>query len=332
MKRAVRLGYIIAFGLIGWSHWSFAMDDSSRAAARTLVNEGAAEYAAGKYEASLKKFSEALEVAKVPTVAVWAAQANEKLGKLVSAAELYEQALLMQPNDLWVGNAQEEAQAKARDTLTRLRPRIPTVKIQVEGQSAGDLEITIDSVRVPSSLLLLERPLDPGAHTIAARQGNKSASQSVTLAESQKQTVTLQLAETGAIEPAVASSSVMTAPPPEGTAHGSNTKWQRTVGWVGIGVGAAGVAFGATMGILAGIERSSLHDDGCSANTCPGSSYKSRIDSYNSMRTLSTVGFVVGGVAAAAGVTFLLTSPKQESSPKVGLVVSPGAIQLAGHF
>ena len=46
-----------------------------------------------------------------------AAQANEKLGKLIAAAELYEAALLMQPNELWIGNTQQQAQEQALQAL-----------------------------------------------------------------------------------------------------------------------------------------------------------------------------------------------------------------------
>ena len=333
MKSAVCFGLIVAVGWLGWSHSCFAIDNSSRAAARTLVNQGAEEYNAGRYEAALKKFAEALQVAKVPTVAVWAAEANEKLDRLVAAAELYEQALLMQPNDLWVGSVQEDAQAKAREALDQLRPRIPTLKVEVVGANGADLEVTIDSIQVPNSLLAEPRPLDPGTHTITARQANKTATQSVALMEAQKQVVSLQLTAPENPQPVLGSSSGLSSgSATDKASQGSSPRWQRTAGWVSVGVGAAGIAFGATTGVVVGLKRSSLHNDGCTANTCLGPTYKSRVDSYNTLRTLSTVGFVVGGVATVAGVTFLLTSPTQESSVKVGLLVSPTGMHIAGDF
>ncbi len=333
MRRIHQFGLILALALASRAAPAQTIDDSSRSAARALVNEGAAEFNAGQFEPALKKFNEAFDVAKVPTVAVWAAQANEKLGRLVTAAELYEQALLMQPNNLWVGATQEEAQQKARAALAQLKPRIPAVTIEIAGATGTAVEVTIDQVKVPNSLLQLERPVDPGLHEIVAKQGNKIATRKVTFAESQKRVITLQLVERpGAmLPPGPVPGNSQPAPLRRDTPD-SKAKRQRMFGSVGIGVGAAGVAFGATTGIIVGLKRSSLHDDGCLGNTCLGPTYKSRVDSYNALRTLSTVGFVVGGVATAAGVALLLTSPKQESSAKLGLMVSPGAVHLAGDF
>jgi len=112
MKRVQHLGFITAMVLASWVTPAFAkgIDDSSRSAARALVKRGVDELNAGQAESALKRFTEALEVARVPTVAVWAAQANEKLGRLVAAAELYENAQLMQPNELWIGTTQQQAQ------------------------------------------------------------------------------------------------------------------------------------------------------------------------------------------------------------------------------
>jgi hypothetical protein len=50
------------------------------------------------------------------------------------------------------------------------------------------------------------------------------------------------------------------------------------------------------------------------------------------MRTVSTIGFIAGGVFAATGVTLLLTAPKQQSGPRVGLFLTPTGASLTGGF
>ena len=55
------------------------------------------------------------------------------------------------------------------------------------------------------------------------------------------------------------------------------------------------------------------------------------------MRTVSTVGFVAGGVCAGLGVVLLLTSGSREqkgalAAPRVGLRVAPNAVSLNGSF
>src|SRR5664279_470075 len=366
MTHKLQLGLIAAIVMASWAAPALAIDDSSRSAARTLVNEGAAHFKEGRFEEARRKFMEAYEVAKVPTVAVWAAQAHDKLGKLVAASELYESALLMQPNELWVGNAQQQAQQKARETLKALKPRIPVLKIVLVGANASEVEVTIDNVKVPSGLLAVERPVDPGAHAVNATRGGKSVVDMVTLSleEAEKKIITLQLPDASAPTPAVAR--IAPAAPPTGSrppeqsnlvttpasspadsaatvtalqnmgasvsSQPAEDNTQRTLGWVGVGVGAAGLALGTTAAVVVGLKRSSMHSDGCSENTCIGTGYTGRVDSYNSWRTISTVGFVVGGLGTAAGITLLLTSPKQESAPHVGLMIDLSTVSVKGAF
>lgn len=365
MKRVQYLGFIASMVLANWVTPARAkdIDDSSRSAARALVKQGVDDLNADRAESALMKFTEALAVARVPTVAVWAAKANEKLGRLVAAAELYENALLMQPNELWVGKTQQQAQQQASKALSAVKPRIPTARIEIIGNVDGtDIDVTIDDAKVPNTLLNTERPLDPGKHVFVAKQGRQSATETLTLAEAAKSTVTLRLEETQAAVPSSVpggasqpvgvaaagnpplpvvanASSGSNGPAPSdasaGSAHRATAaKRQRTLGWIGIGVGAGGVLFGSITGIIVGAKRSSLHSDHCIDNNCYGPSYNDRVDSYNSLRIVSGVGFVVGGVAAAAGVTLLLTSPKPRSfdAPKVSLMLTPGQLNLTGTY
>ena len=369
------IGAVIAIVVASFSLPALAIDDNTRAAARALVNEGADYFNQGRYVEARRKFLDAYEVAKVPTVAVWAAQANEKLGKLIAASELYEAALLMQPNELWIGNTQQQAQEQALQALRLVKPRIPTLKINLVGATPSEVEITIDNAKMPSALLVAMRPTDPGTHVVTATRGGQIAAEIVIeLAEAEKKVVTLQVPAAGNAmvpmaaptaplatqAPSVASAAPPAAPaatmnanamppmanappplPPEGSGaqsrggaptESSPVATRRTLGWVGIGVGATGVALGVTGGIVAAVTRSTLHHDGCSENTCVGSRFKSSVDGYNLWRTLSTVGFVVGGVSAAAGFTLLFTNPKQESAPSVSLMIEPGAVSLKGAF
>ena len=72
------------------------------------------------------------------------------------------------------------------------------------------------------------------------------------------------------------------------------------------------------------------------------------MDSYKTMGTISTIGFIVAGVGGAAGVFLLLTAPKEAASaggsryatvpvkPKAGLSVTPyfggTSAGVAGRF
>ena len=102
---------VLALMLVAvWSGTARATDDVTKGAARDLANEAKRDFDAGNYVEAARKFQRAFEVTKVPMLAVWSARTLVKRGQLVAASELYRQAMLLAPNDLWVGNAQQQAQ------------------------------------------------------------------------------------------------------------------------------------------------------------------------------------------------------------------------------
>ena len=102
--------------------------------------------------------------------------------------------------------------------------------------------------------------------------------------------------------------------------------------FVAFGVGGAGLVLGAVTGFLAMSKHSDLSNS-CTNGNCPATS-QSDVDSYHTMALLSTVGFVVAGVGAAAGVVLLVTQPK--SAPAQSAWVSPyvgvGTVGAVGRF
>ncbi len=97
-----------------------------------------------------------------------------------------------------------------------------------------------------------------------------------------------------------------------------------------LGVGAAGAVFGATTGIMAVSKHGQLSGD-CPYHQCPRD-YWSDSKSFDTLRHLTTIGFVVAGVGAATGVTLLLTRPKIESQPVASLWLAPACAGVKGTF
>jgi hypothetical protein len=350
----ISLAVALAFGF--GPRMALALEDSDKESVRILANDADTDFEAGHYEAAREKFTRAYGIAKVPTLAVRAAQANEKLGRLVAAYELYREALDLQSTELWKGTVQQQAQKEAEGKLEKLQPRIPRLIIILEGANTSDVAVRIDNVQVSSALLGVERFTDPGQHQIVGKRGDEVTNETATLAEGDKKQIVLKFRK-----PAVPS---LTAPagaplPPPGNASSqpsdgvpsnpsaetfgpasntqpprdqgaSSTNTQRTLGWIGVGIGAAGVTLGTVTGIMVASKYSNLSPK-CADNNCRGQ-YTDEVNSYHTMRTLSTVGFVVGGVAAAAGVTLLFTAPKEKAPASVGLWLSPNAAGIKGNF
>ena len=342
---------LLVFLASGFTRSAFALADSDKEAVRQLSNDAAADYNAGKLEAARDKFTRAYALAKVPKLAVWVARTQVRLGKLVSAYEFYRQAVRLERNELWVGDAQELAQKDAARELATLQNRLAKVTIVVEGVPAEDVEVSIDGNVVPSALLGVERYVDPGRREITATRGPLKHHEMVTLPEGEERNVVLRfdpavlaaLPASTPVKPATSSTVVVAAVPtqsPESKpklgspSQGSSGSAQRTWGWVGVGVGAAGLLTGTVSGLIVAAKYSDLKKD-CPGGVCDASD-SGRVDSYRSMRTLSLVGFIVGGVGAVTGVTLLLTSPKPVEKVAgvsgVGVWVTPATVGLSGKF
>lgn len=358
MTNQLRFGLILTFALAAWTNPARALDDSDKEAIRVLSNEAAGDFDQHRYEAAREKFSRAYRIAQVPKLAVWAARANDKLGHLVAAYELYRQALSLQPNDLWKADTQQQAQKDAEDELGKLQPRIPKLTIVIEGANANDVSVRVDDKQVPSDLLGVERLADPGQRQIVGRRGDEVVNQAVTLAEGEKKQVVLKFRDVSApavMTPGVTTGAVpmasQTSTQPDGRVPSSTTpgtlgatlnaqpardqstssgNGQRTLGWIGVGTGAAGLVFGAATGILVALKYGDLSPS-CPNHNC-GGQHTSDANTYDTMRTLSTVGFVVGGVAAATGLALLFTAPKEKLPAAVGLWLSPNAVGVKGDF
>jgi hypothetical protein len=312
------------------------VDDATRASARQLGYSGVEAYEAQNYAAASDKLERAYRVLQVPTLGLWSARALVKLGKLVEAQERYLKVgrLAVSGGD---ADVQRKAQADAARELAGLEPRLSSLQIELTDANADDVALSIDDSPIASALIGEPRPMNPGAHTLVARRGVEEKRVNVTLAEGEKQRVTLSFSgastTTGSAAPPHASAPHVTSDAPSAApADRSTGSTQRLLGWVSVAAGGAGLAFGGITGGLALSKKSGFESNPhCNDSAC-GPSQQSDVDSYNSMRTMSTVGFIAGGTLAAAGVVLLLTAPSSEPKSSAALWLGPGSVRLRGTF
>jgi hypothetical protein len=308
-------------------------DDTSRAAARAAGYEGVHAYEKGDLATAVDKLGRAFGVVKVPTLGLWYARALAKTGKLVEAAERYGEVMRLEVTEGKL-KEQKQAQADAASELEALQPLIPTLTMNLVG-ATQDCELTLDGKPVSPKLIGLAAPLNPGAHRVRAKRGDEVVEESVTLATGEKKVIELRLSPT---DPA------SSEPPESATDTGTNKtdnrldasagskgSKQRTIGWVSLGLGGVAAIASAAAGILVLSTRKQL-DDGANCNgTVCLSTERDRLETYNRMRTLSTVGLVVGAVGLGAGTTLLLTAPKPKE-PGVTAWVGIGSMGVRGSF
>lgn len=288
---------------------SFAMADPSPqdiAQARDLGGQAQAAFEAGNFAESEKLWLAASNLfPQAPTLTLGLARTQTKLGKLVLAQESYKKIIREQGD---VGNlspAFKDALESAKSEVPAVSAKIASVVIHVQGATSPT--VTIDGQPVSAAGLGLKRPVDPGSHVVRAE------AQGFTPAET-----TFQVAESGAAEANLKLEKISGAAAVTTTEAGDKTpsptpqqgKKDRTLAYVAFGVGGAGLVFGGITGVLAMGKHSDL-ESACNGSKCP-SSLSGDVDSYSTMGTLSTVGFIVGAVGVAAGAVLWFTAPTKE--------------------
>jgi hypothetical protein len=202
---------------------------------------------------------------------------------------------------------------------SELNAEEPTVVFAVKTRGGDELsavKVTMDGEVVADHLDGGALSLDPGSHSFTFEApGLSPLTEVLILHEGEK-----ERGETVVLE----------APAPS-IATTKEIRSERRV--LGIAIGAAGIAGLAVGGIFGGMASSAWNK---ASGECPmhtGCSAPAISDRNNAatFATVSTVGFIAGGVLVAGGLTIYLTAPK-DKAPAVGLRWVPGGFVVAGTF
>lgn len=306
------------------------MDEATRGAARELGQEGVAAYQAEDYETASDRLERAYSVLRAPALALWSARALEKRGLLVEASERYLEGTRIILDDSGDRRVQEKAQEESRMAYDALAVRIPSLVVEVEGATTDEVELTVGGKTVSSALIGTKRPTNPGAVEVVGQVGEQRVTEEVTLLEGQVTRVTLKFSGTAPVALTPAGENAAEKPPlDDGVQKKQESRWQSTAGWAAVGVGAGGLVLGAVTGALAMGKRGSLD---CPDNVCPAGTEEAQIKKYDTLRTLSSVGIITGGILAAAGVTLLLTAPSSRERASLVPYVGVASTGIKGTF
>jgi len=323
--RLVVLGLVLGAGGLA-SPDARAQSDDDRAAARAAATEGLRALQDGRYKDALDFCTRAESLMHAPTHLLLIARSQEKLGHLVEAQEAYirvEREVL--PPD--APRAFADAKASASQEQAALAPRVPSLKVDVEGAVPKEVTLTLDGQRVPSALIGLARPINPGDHTLAATSATAASEPlNVTVAEGTSQSVMLTLRPTGAVASGAtpAQAAAAAGEPAEQSIEKRPNAGMRVGGWIALGVGAAGLVAGT----IFTLNNRTNRDDAnalCSGSMsmCPLSK-ENQIDTYdqnaNQAATLAWIWGGVGVAGLATGVTLLVLSGKSTASPQTGQI------------
>ncbi|MBW2452878.1 MAG: tetratricopeptide repeat protein [Deltaproteobacteria bacterium] len=290
-------------------------DAAVRSAARFLANKGDEYFHGKRYERALELFQMAEALHHAPTLVLMIAKTEAQLGRLLGARN-HLQGIIDEPLGPRASGPFRFAQADAQRRLAALEPRIPRLSIRLEGSAAG-VEVRLDGAAIPVETLGQALPLDPGVHHIVVLGKEDVQSQTLTLVEGAREQVVFDLRPPAA----------PLAPTPE--------RPSLALPILSFGVGVAGVVVGTVTGVMALDEAEQLKSTCTAGNQDCDPEARSHEDAAKGLATVSTVGFVFGGIGLTVGALLLVTGSSESAKPTetaLGLRLGPGAISLEGTF
>jgi hypothetical protein len=170
-------------------------DGERKATARAAYLAGVALQEKGACPNALPRFETAQRYYAAPTHLLHIGQCQAAMGKLVEATETYETLSHMSlASD--ASDAFHQAQDEGRRELQRVKPRVPTLRVQTTPPptSLSGLMVKMNEITIPNELLGVLRPVNPGAYKVTvSANGYKETSQRIELGEGASQAVLLTL-------------------------------------------------------------------------------------------------------------------------------------------
>jgi hypothetical protein len=343
MRRLVVGAIAVALFPVATAH---AQSKEDLAHADALFNAAKALTDSGQFTDACAKFAESKRLVPGLGVTLYLADCYEHIGRNASAWTEFRSAegLARERNDKRAEVARQRAQAiepKLNRLTVIVAPNIPR----------SGLQVLRDGVPVAQEELGLPIPIDPGAHVVVvslpghkvrtfnARVDAAGQTATVNVDSVDDESPTAPLAPAPAPTPALAPAPALAPePPPQPATTSPSSDPGATRRYIGLGGGALGVVglgVGSAFGLLAMSKRDQSNkglpnycDQG--TNFCSQTGLSLRKDA-ETLATGSTVGFVAGGVALAAGIVLYVTAPKGSAqAAQGGVTVSPAPMAGGG--
>ncbi len=247
--------------------------------------------------------------------------------------------------------------------VSELNAAIPTVVFEAKDSAGNDLtdvKVAMDAQPLVDRLDGASISLDPGPHTFTftasaqrpvekmfvIQEGEKDRHVRVVIGAAEQAAVSSPPAATpssaspGAPPPVSAPPALVSSPAAAPDVGGSSWSTQKTIGLVVGGVGVVGAVVGTVFGLVASHDWSQAQSECASPTSCPNHAASvSDHDATVTAGTVSTVAFIAGGAAIAAGAVLFFTAPHDaEQRPAVSVHIAPawspghGGVLMEGAF
>lgn len=292
---------------------------SDRAAAETLFNQALELLEKSKAAEACPKLQESQRLDPGVGTLLYLADCYKQVGKTASAWGTFREAAYAAS-----AAGQKDREELATKEAAALEAVLSKLIISVEKPDTPGMKVLRDGQEVGRALWESPVPVDPGKSVVSAEAPGM-------LPWKQELDVPVGAGSTSVRVPALTPAPVVAAPPPaaappplavttipspppERESGGGGV--QRGLGWLGVGLGAAGLVGGGVLGIVAKANYESSRD-GCRKQDDDTLCNADAIDQGEGAQTLATAASVTVSVGAAllvGGIVMIVTAPSSRSA------------------
>ncbi len=307
----------LAWTLLSWTSPAWSQTAQEQALAEALFRDGRQLLEQGDYAAACGKQSESYKLDPASGTLLNLALCHERDGKLATAWVEYQNALARVRRE-----GSEERITFARDSIARIEPMVPRIRIEVTETEGQDVTVELDGTPLGRAAWGGEMPVDPGTVRVrATARGHHPYEAELSVEPGQVLTAKipeLVSEESPAREEAKKASPAPNPPELESTpttraetlpATNDN---RRVAAYVATGAGVLGVAAGTYFGVVAILQKRES-DPKCPGGECDTNEDLSLYVTAQLIANLSNVGFGLGVVGLGVGAYLFLTEPTAPS-------------------
>jgi hypothetical protein len=302
-----------------------AAAQDNTAFAQQRFTRGSALYDAHDYAHALDEFRASIELYGSPNTRLYLARCLRELGRLDEAVPEFERAMREAGDRARLDPRYVQTRDAAQAELLPVEARVGRLTLTIPEVPEGAV-IRVNHRTVPVAALGIAMPVMPGAVTITIEaSGYEPEERRTDVAAGREATVGVVLRRRPQSEGVTEVGALRR---PDGVVRPRGGP-RRSLAWIGVGVGATGLAAFAGFYVLA----NSRYDDlaaRCAAGGC-ATIAQSDVDGGRTYQVLTNVALGIGIAGAAAAVTLFVVGRPAEAPPVV-VSFGPRSVSVGGSF
>jgi len=323
--------------------WPVVLSAAPASPAQLLFDQGVADMEAGRFEKACPAIEASHRLEPMPGTLFALAECEAQRGRIATAMRYYaEYAALYRTFTAAKKREQRERATTSDEQLRKLDGLVPRLTLRLPEGAGSDVVVERDGDVVAELSLGTAITVDPGEHVVTTQvAGGPEVEHRIGLSAGESKTLELTVKREHATAPKLVPSAAPLAVSANPWVAPPDLRPWRAVTWSAGAVGLVGLAVGAVAGVLAleqhGVMKEHCQQDGDDTWRCnpAGSIARARLATFG---TVSTVGFVSGGLGAAVGVALFAVTPAVAAPQGVvrgqpGPVASPSlSFSVSGSF